>query len=108
MFQMPIKISYCAAENHANLIFGGSLDVSLSQDIRVICRNLSSCVKSCTVDLSAVENMSDSGVALLQVLCVHLSERGIVLTLSDNPHIRRLIPHIARMPSNPVPVRHPG
>ena len=106
---MPVKISYCAAENHADLIFEGNLDVSLSQDIREICRNLSSCVKSCSVDLSAVECLFDSGVALLQVLCLSLREHGVkVLILSDNPDIRSLIPHIARMPANPSPVGYSG
>ena len=106
---MPINISYIAAENHVDLIFQGNLDVSISQDIWVICRNLSSCVKSCTINLSAVEYLFDSGVALLQVLYLRLSKRGIkVLIMSDCPDIRRQVPIITRMPSNPAPVRHPG
>jgi len=106
---MPVKISYCAAENHADLIFEGNLDVSLSHDILAISRNLSSCVKSCTVDLSAVEHLFDSGVALLQVLCMRLSEHGIkVLIVSDNPDICRLIPHITHTPANPSPGGHAG
>jgi len=106
---MPVNISYIAEENLANLIFQGNLDVSLSQDISAICRNLSSCVRSCIIDLSAVEHLFDSGVALLQVLYLRLSELGIeVVILADCPDIRRQVPIITRMPSNPAPVRHPG
>ena len=106
---MPVTISYIAEENLANLIFHGNLDVSISQDISAICRNLSSCVKSCIMDFSAVEHLVDSGVALLQVLYLRLSELGIeVVILADCPDIRRQIPIITRMPSNPATVRHSG
>ena len=106
---MPVTISYIAEENLSNLIFHGNLDVSISQDISAICRNLSSCVKSCIMDFSAVEHLFDSGVALLQVLYLRLSELGIeVVILADCPDIRRQIPIITRMPSNPATVRHSG
>ena len=106
---MPVNISYIAEENLANLIFHGNLDVSLSRDISAICRNLSSCVKYCIIDLSAVEHLFDSGVALLQVLHLRLSELGIeVVILADCHDIRRQVPIITRMPSNPAPVGLPG
>ena len=104
---MPVNISYIAEENLANLIFHGNLDVSLSRDISAICRNLSSCVKYCIMDLSAAEHLFDSGAALLQVLYLRLSELGIeVVILADCHDIRRQVPIITRMPSNPAPVRH--
>ena len=106
---MPVKISYIADENLAILIFQGNLDMSSSQDISAICRNLSSCVKSCTIDLSAVERLFDSGLVLLQELCMRLSEHRIkTLILSDHAASRRLAPDITCMPTNVSLLRRPG
>ena len=106
---MPINISYDKVENHVDLIFRGNMDVSLSRDILAVCGNLSSCVKSCTIDLSALDHFHYSGIALLQVLYLRLSELKIdVEILTDRPCDTGRIPMITRMPSNPVPVRHPG
>lgn len=101
---MPVNISYIAEENLLNLIFQGNLDAGLSRDISSICRNLSSCVKSCILDLSAVDHLFDSGVALLQVLYLRLSELGIeVLILGEHPDIRGQIAPITGTTSNPSP-----
>jgi len=101
---MPVRISYIAEENLVNLIFEGNLDVGLSRDISSICRNLSSCVKSCIIDLSAVDHLFDSGVALLQVLYLRLSELRIeVLVLGDHPDIRGQVPIITSISSNRSP-----
>jgi len=106
---MPVNISYDETENHVDLIFEGNLDMSYSRDMWSISRNLSSCVESCTIDLSAIEHLFDSGVALLQVLYIMLSERRIKVSfLSDHAASRRLVPVITRMPTNVSLLRRPG
>ena len=106
---MPVTISYFAEKNQADLIFQGNLDESLSRDIWAICNNLSSCMRSCTIDLSAVDHLFDSGVAVLRVLYLRLCEHGIeILILSDHPDILGRVPLITRMPLHSSPVRCSG
>ena len=106
---MPVNISYVKTENHVDLIFRGNMDVSLSRDILAVCRNLSPCVKSCTINLSAVDHLYDSGIALLQNLYLRLSELSIeVVILSDRADIHRQVPIITGMPSNSSPEKHIG
>ena len=106
---MPINISYDKVENHVDLIFRGNMDVSLSRDILAVCGNLSSCVKSCTIDLSALDHFYYSGISLMQVLYLRLSELKIdVVVLTDRPCDTGRIPMITNKPIRSLPVSHFG
>ena len=97
---MPVHASFVA--DQLDLTFQGNLDASISQDIVDICKRISSSLKFCIIDLSGVERMFESGVALLRVLHRRLSERGItVVILSDHPEIRERIFDITPVPSYP-------
>jgi ABC-type transporter Mla MlaB component len=86
---MPIHSSYIVEELRLDLSFSGNLDVSVAQEICDICRSLQSDLRSCIVDLSSVERLFDSGVALLKMLYRSLVKKGIlVVILSDSPKIR--------------------
>ena len=106
---MPVHVSYIEEENRLDLSFDGNLDVSVSRDISGICRCVSSSLMTCIIDLSAVERLFDSGVALLQMLHRRLNEFGVtVVILSDRPEIRERIPSIAWTSSHSMPAGHLG
>ena len=101
---MPVHVSYIEEENRLDLSFEGNLDVSVSRDISGICRRVSASLMTCIIDLSDVERLFDSGVALLQMLHRRLSEFGVtVVILSDHPEIRGRIPSIAWTSSHARP-----
>ena len=97
---MSLQTSYIEEERRLDLSFDGNLDVTVSQDICDICRRLSSDLRSCIIDLSGVERIFDSGVALLQMLHRRLEALGTtVVVLSDRPEIREKVSLIARKPA---------
>ena len=104
---MPVHASYIA--NQLDLIFQGDLDASISQDIRDICKSISSNLRFCVIDLSGVERLFESGVTQLRKLHRYLSELGImVVILSDHPEIRERVLDITPMSSHPSRPAHGG
>ncbi len=94
---MPASVSYIAEEKRLDLSFDGNLDVSVSQVICDICRQVPCGLRYCIVDLSGVRRLFDSGMALLQMLHRRLTQVGTtVVILSDSPEIRERIPIIAQ------------
>jgi ABC-type transporter Mla MlaB component len=97
---MPLQTSYIAEEGRLDLIFNGNLDLTLTQDICGICRRASSELVTCIVDLSGVDRVFDSGVALLHMLYRRLEKLGtVVVILSDHPRVCQYIP-ACRTPLN--------
>ena len=104
---MPVNALYVA--DQLDLIFQGDLDATISQDIRDICKGISSNLKFCIIDLSGVERLFESGVAQLRRLHRYLSELGIVVViLSDHPEIRERVLDITPMSSHPPKPAHGG
>ncbi len=104
---MPMHVAYIAQEARLDLIFQGNVDITLSQDICEVCRQLRPDLQYCIIDLSHAERLFDSGVALLQLLHCHLVEMGTtVVILSDRPEIRDRIPTITGRPPFPLPTRY--
>jgi ABC-type transporter Mla MlaB component len=96
---MPLRIAYIREEGRLDLTFDGNLDVTLTQGICDVCRRASPHLKTCILDLSEVDRVFDSGVALLQMLHRRLSAFGTaVVMLTDDPRIRELGP-ICRPPA---------
>ena len=90
---MPVHKSYIQEEGRLDLSFCGNLDVTVSQDIFDICQRANPRLRSCIVDLTEVERVFDSGIALIQMLYRHLSDLGTtVVVLSDHPEICERIP----------------
>lgn len=93
---MSVEISYIPGENRLDLSFEGNLDVSVWQEVCDTCRDAPSEVTSCIVDLTGVERVFDSGVALLGVLYKRLRTLGAtVIFLSDDSEIKRRISAVA-------------
>ena len=93
---MSVEISYITDENRLDLSFSGNLDVSVWQDVCDTCRQAPTEVSACIVDLTGVERVFDSGIALLCMLYRRLRMLGaIVVFLSDDSEIKRRISAIA-------------
>jgi anti-anti-sigma regulatory factor len=103
---MPLHISYIAQESRLDLSFRGNLDLTLSQDICDICGSVPAGLRFCIIDLTDIERLFDSGVALLQALHRRLLEIGTtVVILSDHPEIREWFPTLVRRPLHSLPER---
>jgi ABC-type transporter Mla MlaB component len=103
---MPMIATYIAEEQRLDLTFEGNLDVSVSQDVCDTCRAVSSDLRSCIIDLSGVERLFDSGIALLRMLYRRLSHVGVtVVILSDLPELQEYLPLISGDVSRPPSVR---
>ena len=104
---MPVHLSYISQENRLDVRFDGNLDVTVAQAVCDICNTIPTDLTSCIIDLTDVERLFDSGVALLQRLHRRLVEIGTtVVILSDHPRIYALFPTITRAPLYPLQ-KHP-
>jgi ABC-type transporter Mla MlaB component len=99
---MPMHASYIAEELRLDLSFSGNLDVSVSKDICDICRSLPSDLEACIVDISGIDRLFDSGLALLKMLHRHLVKNNVlVVILGDDSEIRE---HMPTMISRALPL----
>lgn len=90
---MPIRTAYTERENRLDLSFIGNLDLTLSQAVCEICARLPTSLKCCVIDLSDVERVFDSGIALLHMLLRHLKAFGTtVIIQGDTEQVQSRIP----------------
>jgi anti-anti-sigma regulatory factor len=90
---MPLRTAYIERENRLDLSFVGNLDLTLSQSICEICTRLPVSLKCCVIDLSHVERVFDSGVALLHMLHRRLREIGTTVVFrGDETEVVSRIP----------------
>jgi len=100
---MSVHASYVEEEDRLNLSFEGNLDVTVSRDVCDICQRVAAGLKSCIVDLSKVERIFDSGIAMLQMLYQRMNALGTsVVFVSDRPEILKWMPIITGTP-RPTP-----
>jgi len=93
---MSVRISFIPEESRLDLYFDGNLDVSVWQDVCDTCSRASPTLKSCIVDLTGVERVFDSGVAMLGMLWRRLRALGAtVIFLSDDSDIKKRVSVIA-------------
>jgi len=82
---MSVSVSYAPKRAVLNLRFDGNLDVSAAMPVCDLCKRVPRGVRRCVLDLSRVERVFDSGVALLQMLYRRLARRGTeVLVIGNN------------------------
>lgn len=105
---MPLHLSYIAQEDRLDLRFEGNLDLTVSQTVCDICKTVPTDLRACIIDLTSVERVFDSGLALLQKLYRRLVAIGTtVVILSDHPRIRSHFPKVARAPLDGSPRQPP-
>jgi ABC-type transporter Mla MlaB component len=88
---MSVSVSYAPHKALLNLRFEGNLDISAAMPVCDLCRRVPRDLDLCVLDLSGVERVFDSGVALLQMLYRRLSRTGAAVSIiGDNVLARRL------------------
>jgi ABC-type transporter Mla MlaB component len=94
---MPIRTAYTERENRLDLSVIGNLDLTLSQAVCDLCARLPATLQCCVIDLSDVERVFDSGVALLHMLHRRLRELGTAVVIhGDEGDVGRRIPGYLR------------
>jgi len=103
---MPVSVSFVPKEDRLDLSFDGNLDITVSQAVCGISTHIPARLRTCVMDLTRVQRVFDSGIALLRMLCASLHQAGAkVVVLGDHPDLRRQIPTILGYRSLPVPRR---
>jgi hypothetical protein len=106
---MPMHLSYLPEELRLDLSFSGNLDVSLSHEICCICDSVPLGLRSCIIDLSGIDRLFDSGMALLKMVHGSLVKNDVlVVVLSDCPEVREHIPTVASCASHILSLKNPG
>ena len=82
---MPVRTAYVERENRLDLSVIGNLDLTISQAVCDICARLPSTLKFCVIDLSDVERVFDSGIAVLRMLHRRLREFGATVVIHGDP-----------------------
>jgi anti-anti-sigma regulatory factor len=87
---MSLNVSYIPKDRRLDLSFHGDLDLTLSQDVCEVLSTMPADLEWCFIDLSAINRLFDSGVALLQALYRRLKQIGAsVVILSDHPQMHK-------------------
>ena len=78
---MPVSVSVISEQDRMELYFSGNLDVSVWRCICEVCDTAPAGLKACVLDLTGVEHVFDSGVALLRILCRRLRRLGASVSI---------------------------
>lgn len=96
---MSVRTAYTERENRLDLSFIGTLDLTISNAVCDICARLPKSLTFCVIDLSDVERVFDSGIALLHLLHRRLREFGATVVIEGGPaEVRRRIPGYSPQP----------
>ncbi len=92
---MPMSTAFIPAEDRLDLSFHGDLDLTLSEDVCQVFASIPTSLQTCIMDLTGLERVFDSGIALLWMLNERLQQIGAtVVVLSDHPEIQQRIPRV--------------
>jgi ABC-type transporter Mla MlaB component len=92
---MPLITSFIPSEDRLDLSFDGDLDLTITEDVCQVSALIPATLRTCIMDLTRLERVFDSGIALLWMLNERLQHIGAtVVVLSDHPEILRRIPRI--------------
>lgn len=82
---MSMSISFIPEEDLLDLSFNGALDLTVTQAVCAILPQLSENLKTCILDLTRVDRVFDSGIALLRMLSTNVHRTGArVVILADH------------------------
>lgn len=92
---MPMISSFIPSEDRLDLSFNGNLDLTITEDVCLVFAAIPATLQTCIMDLTRLDRVFDSGLALLWLLNERLKQIGArVVVLSDHPEILRRIPSI--------------
>jgi anti-anti-sigma regulatory factor len=105
---MPVSVSFGPKDERLDLYFNGNLDITVSHELCRIGAHIPASLRTCVMDLTGVQRVFDSGIALLRMLSAKLHRVGAsVVVVSDHPDVRRLILG-SWVPSRFASVRQPA
>lgn len=106
---MPMISSFIPSEDRLDLLFHGDLDLTLSEDVCQIFANIPVGLRTCIMDMTRLDRVFDSGLALMWMLNEQLRRIGAtVVVLSDHPELQRRIPRVMKNAFNVVPKDSPN
>ena len=89
---MPLNASLIDGQDSLILAFDGNLDFSVARDVFAAIRWAPGELKTCIIDLSDVDRVFDSGVALLQLLCFRLRELNVRFAIkTGRPNVQEQV-----------------
>ena len=92
---MPLTTSFIPSEDRLDLSFHGNLDLTITDEVCRVFAAIPTTLQTCIMDLTRLDRVFDSGLALLWMLNERLQHIGArVVVLSDHPEILRRIPRI--------------
>ncbi|ADC62316.1 hypothetical protein [Allochromatium vinosum] len=92
---MPLTTSFIPSEDRLDLSFHGNLDLTITDEVCRVFAAIPANLQTCIMDLTSLDRVFDSGLALLWMLNERLQHIGArVVVLSDHPEILRRIPRI--------------
>lgn len=110
---MPMITSFIPSEDRLDLSFHGNLDLTISEDVCQVSADIPVTLRTCILDLTRLDRVFDSGIALLWMLNERLKRVGAtVVILSDHPDILNRIPLVMSnvlsvVPKDVIPLSHP-
>lgn len=92
---MPMMTSFIPSEDRLDLLFHGDLDLTISEDACRVFADIPVGLRTCIMDLTRLDRIFDSGLALLWMLNERLRRIGAtVVILSDHPELQRRLPRV--------------
>ncbi|MGQ9659461.1 MAG: STAS domain-containing protein [Thermochromatium sp.] len=99
---MPLTTSFIPSEDRLDLSFAGDLDLTITDEVFQVFAAIPTNLQTCVIDLTRLDRVFDSGLALLWMLNERLRHIGArVVVLSDHPE---LLSRIQRIMSNVLSV----
>ncbi|MGQ9830210.1 MAG: STAS domain-containing protein [Thermochromatium sp.] len=99
---MPLTTSFIPSEDRLDLSFAGDLDLTITDEVFRVFAAIPTNLQTCVIDLTRLDRVFDSGLALLWMLNERLRHIGArVVVLSDHPE---LLSRIQRIMSNVLSV----
>ncbi len=93
---MSVTTEIIPDEDRLDITFEGKLDVTVWQGVCDACKHLPAHVQACIVDLTRVERVFDSGIAILGLLYRRMRSLGTtVIFLCDDAIVRKRVATIA-------------
>jgi len=94
---MPVTVSLSPRRQRLELHFSGNLDITVARPVCKTCGTLPPWVSACVLDLTRVDRIFDSGVALLHMLCRRLAGQGAQVSIRGGLAELRRWPELSRL-----------
>lgn len=92
---MSVSVSFVPKEYRLDLSFDGNLDLTISHEVCALGGHMPASLRTCVFDVTRVQRVFDSGIALLNKLSGEVRRAGAeVVVVGDHPDLRCRMPLI--------------